>query len=536
MSAPPRKVARPRAALVAAAAAAQGSSSTPPANNTSADPTPTATPAPPTTPAHATAGAGVASHPPATGSSSSSAASHAVPMVRAQTVSTNGDTGSARSTPALSDAPGGSTQAAPLARMKFKPKIPIRRVKKEVDVKPEIPSAPAPSRGGARGRGRGGSTRGGRGAPVPSTSIAAGPFGAARLTPSSWGARRPNSSAPRFIEDQDIDQYSDNEDDVTPGETRARRVIDMAEVSALGESAPTSLVRDRRLNEKGKVKAESKIKKDKEKEKKRRARRESDGGQAMDVDDDVVRVKPEPISPEKRAAQLPPRSGAREDDAMVSDDEVQDRDERGRRLRVEAGEVLEEVNTAQMVDLSESEDEDYEEDMEGDFIPVDGLDNPQDKLYIFQFPHLFPRFEAPGPVDMTQEDTKEGIKDVKPSLAALRGRKKAAPPPQGRIGTLVVMKSGKVKMVMGDDIVMNVNTGVPATFLQHLVHMDAPHKAAAVLGEVNKHFVVTPDVDRLLQELYISGGVTPGDKEAQDRKRALRDGVKLEPGLVKMED
>jgi DNA-directed RNA polymerase III subunit RPC4 len=261
----------------------------------------------------------------------------------------------------------------------------------------------------------------------------------------------------------------------------------MAEVSALGESAPTSLVRDRRLNEKGKVKAESKVKKDKEK--KRRARREAAGGQAMDVDeDDVVRVKPEPISPEKRAAQLPERSGGREDDAMVSDDEVQDRDERGRRLRVEGGEVQEEVNAAQMVDLSESEDEDYEEDMEGDFVPVDGIvsagchrvlgitlrsrvcvagtrltlttdlsqDNPQDKLYIFQFPHLFPRFEASGPVDMTQEDTKEGIKDVKPSLAALRGRKKAAPPPQGRIGTLVVMKSGKVKMVMGDNIVMNV--------------------------------------------------------------------------------
>lgn len=292
---------------------------------------------------------------------------------------------------------------------------------------------------------------------------------------------------------------------MTPGETRARRVIDMAEVSALGESAPTSLVRDRRLNEKGKVKAESKIKKDKEKEKKRRARRESDGGQAMDVDDDVVRVKPEPISPEKRAAQLPPRSGAREDDAMVSDDEVQDRDERGRRLRVEAGEVLEEVNTAQMVDLSESEDEDYEEDMEGDFIPVDGLvsarhhrvlgltvrsvvcvagtslvlttdqDNPQDKLYIFQFPHLFPRFEAPGPVDMTQEDTKEGIKDVKPSLAALRGRKKAAPPPQGRIGTLVVMKSGKVKMVMGDDIVMNVSRrGFLAPHHRHNHHQQPP--------------------------------------------------------------
>jgi hypothetical protein len=59
---------------------------------------------------------------------------------------------------------------------------------------------------------------------------------------------------------------------------------------------------------------------------------------------------------------------------------------------------------------------------------------------------------------MTQ-DTKEGIKDVKPSVAQMRAAKKkgALPPPEGRIGTLVVMKSGKVKMVLGDGIVMDVS-------------------------------------------------------------------------------
>lgn len=91
---------------------------------------------------------------------------------------------------------------------------------------------------------------------------------------------------------------------------------------------------------------------------------------------------------------------------------------------------------------------------------VDNQDDPREKLFMFQFPHLFPNFKASGPVDMTQDgDTKEAIKDTKPTIAQLRAQKRrgGAPPPEGRIGTLVVMKSGKVKMVLGDGIVMDVS-------------------------------------------------------------------------------
>lgn len=77
---------------------------------------------------------------------------------------------------------------------------------------------------------------------------------------------------------------------------------------------------------------------------------------------------------------------------------------------------------------------------------------------MFQFPHLFPKFKSNEPVDMTQ-DVKEGITDVKPTMAQMRAAKKKGgiPPPQGRIGTLAVMKSGKVKMILGDGIVMDVS-------------------------------------------------------------------------------
>lgn len=68
------------------------------------------------------------------------------------------------------------------------------------------------------------------------------------------------------------------------------------------------------------------------------------------------------------------------------------------------------------------------------------------------------------------------------------------------------------------------------------MHLDSKAKAAVVLGEINKNYVVTPDIDRLLQDLFINGGHTPGDKEWDQQKaeilRMRREGG---PNLVKME-
>jgi DNA-directed RNA polymerase III subunit RPC4 len=84
---------------------------------------------------------------------------------------------------------------------------------------------------------------------------------------------------------------------------------------------------------------------------------------------------------------------------------------------------------------------------------------------MFQFPNLFPRFEDPKPVDATEETpatngeaANGNAKDIKPTPLQLRGnaKKHGVKPPEGRIGSLVVMKSGRVKMVLGDGIVMNV--------------------------------------------------------------------------------
>ena len=81
-----------------------------------------------------------------------------------------------------------------------------------------------------------------------------------------------------------------------------------------------------------------------------------------------------------------------------------------------------------------------------------------DRLLLFQFPRLFPQFHAPGPIDVDDKMDNGDVKpDVKPAAGQLKGRRKIQPlPPAGQVGKLQVMKSGKVRMVLGNDIMMDV--------------------------------------------------------------------------------
>ena len=182
----------------------------------------------------------------------------------------------------------------------------------------------------------------------------------------------------------------------------------------------------------------------------------------MDVDHDLPpMIKDEPMSPEQSNARLAD---------LFAEDEPSKAERVRTFARTGGMEPEEEVNEANMVDLSESESEEEEEDLREDFVPGTNvgphnlgvghrlmIQGESDKLYIFQFPHLFPHFIPPGPIDVTaEEDVKP---DVKPTAAQLKAKAKgpAPPPPEGRIGTMVVMKSGRVKMVLGKDIVMDVS-------------------------------------------------------------------------------
>jgi hypothetical protein len=86
-----------------------------------------------------------------------------------------------------------------------------------------------------------------------------------------------------------------------------------------------------------------------------------------------------------------------------------------------------------------------------------------------------------------------------------------------------------------------VTAGVPTTFIQQLVHLSPVHRRAGVLGEVHKSYVMVPDVDRLLNELTMHGGVVPGEEQDEGDGlmvmggEAMVAGVKREGGANKRE-
>ncbi|KAF9429408.1 hypothetical protein BGZ76_001332 [Entomortierella beljakovae] len=68
---------------------------------------------------------------------------------------------------------------------------------------------------------------------------------------------------------------------------------------------------------------------------------------------------------------------------------------------------------------------------------------------------------------------------------------------EGKIGRLLVYKSGKVKMQIGD-IVMDVSSGSECSFLQDIVVVDSNNKQAFVMGSVEKRMVCVPNLTQLL--------------------------------------
>jgi len=195
------------------------------------------------------------------------------------------------------------------------------------------------------------------------------------------------------------------------------------------------------------------------------------------------------------------------------------------------------VNLANALDLSESEDEEELENIFGDFaqdadMDLDGV--RQEKLYFFQFPEPFPKFTLPVTTDKGKgvekgghaEDTSKtsdkpdkGKKvtfapDVKaPSAASTpstiepdKDPLKDAPPPlpHGLIGRLEIYKSGAVKMRLENGNLLDVTAATQPSFLQHAVHIDVQNKKLCVLGEVNRRFVVSPNMDALIEQLELA--------------------------------
>ncbi|EFJ50923.1 hypothetical protein VOLCADRAFT_103709 [Volvox carteri f. nagariensis] len=71
--------------------------------------------------------------------------------------------------------------------------------------------------------------------------------------------------------------------------------------------------------------------------------------------------------------------------------------------------------------------------------------------------------------------------------------------PSGRIGKLLVFRSGKVQMQVGD-VLLDVSIGLPNQHRQDVVALNPSSNACVLLGDVTQRVLVSPDVLQLLRE------------------------------------
>lgn len=76
-------------------------------------------------------------------------------------------------------------------------------------------------------------------------------------------------------------------------------------------------------------------------------------------------------------------------------------------------------------------------------------------------------------------------------------------------------------------VTLQVTAATQPSFLQHAVYLDDTKNRLIVLGEVNRRFIVSPDVDLLLEDMLVM--------EEQKKKRRAEE-AKKEDGLIRMDD
>ncbi|CAM0884011.1 unnamed protein product [Alopecurus aequalis] len=113
------------------------------------------------------------------------------------------------------------------------------------------------------------------------------------------------------------------------------------------------------------------------------------------------------------------------------------------------------------------------------------------RMFLFQLPKSLPLLRTSSTV--VQRNGKAIVKEVKQgySLNDLPG---------GYMGKMLVYKSGKVKMKLGDAM-FDVSPGTECGMAQCAVAINTKKKHCCQLGEIeNRHVVVTPDVGSLVND------------------------------------
>jgi hypothetical protein len=131
----------------------------------------------------------------------------------------------------------------------------------------------------------------------------------------------------------------------------------------------------------------------------------------------------------------------------------------------------------------------------------DGRYEGEDQLFFIQMPTALPLGDIPSRPSSAAEQSQ--VLGFKSNLSSL---------PSGHIGKLVIYKSGKVKLRIGD-LYFDVSTGMPCNFLQEVVAINPEKKKCFQLGDISRRMVCYPDIEHLLE----NGGPQTQKEEVEDQ-------------------
>ncbi|GAU43901.1 hypothetical protein TSUD_88740 [Trifolium subterraneum] len=132
----------------------------------------------------------------------------------------------------------------------------------------------------------------------------------------------------------------------------------------------------------------------------------------------------------------------------------------------------------------------YDESIANSAIELGLLEeNPEANAFFMKLPPVIPMIKK-------VQDVKENIKrpgGPRGAAKLVRLNELSA----GFIGKMLVYKSGKVKLKLGDTL-YDVSSGINCILSQELVAMNAAEKHCCTIGEISKLATVTPDIDAAL--------------------------------------
>ena len=135
-------------------------------------------------------------------------------------------------------------------------------------------------------------------------------------------------------------------------------------------------------------------------------------------------------------------------------------------------------------------------------------DLTEDSLFFVQLPSHLPLVPPKQTTVSSADGKKEAEKKKKVSTSVLdedniwtqQFESTLTKVPTGYIGELLVHRSGKTKLKLGNvqfDVVMGTDT----TFLEQVASIDLEKQQACILGSINKRLMCIPDVENLFDNM-----------------------------------